>query len=247
MIDFLFGDLIRHRMDGIVGVTDEITSYEIKRSRDQSKPHITIGNGIDVKNIHARSPPSFSGDELQLLCLASVSHWHGLDRLIRGLALYKGGTKTRLFIAGDDSKELNRLKIIVKELLLEDRVIFTGFMSGIALDHLFDITHIAIGTLGMHRNNMKEGSTLKAREYCARGIPFLYGCSDPDFSNDFPYILWVPADESTINIDEIIRFASNVYSDPQHYIKMRAYAEKELDWSVKMLRLKEFCETLFVG
>jgi hypothetical protein len=55
----------------------------------------------------------------------------------------------------------------------------------------------------------------------------------------------VPSDESPIDIEEVIRFTEKVYSDPEHHLKMRAYAEEKLDWSVKMKKLKEFCETLF--
>ena len=133
---------------------------------------------------------------------------------------------------------------MAKDLKLEDNVAFIGFMNGSVLDDLFDRSHIAVGSLGMHRLGMIEGSTLKAREYCARGIPFLYGCFDPDFSDDFPYIMKVPGDENPIDIEEIIRFAEKVYSDPEHHIKMRAYAKERLDWSVKMKRLKEFCDHL---
>lgn len=244
LIELLMGNLMRHRSDGIVSVTNEITFYEIRRSGNFNKPHITIGNGIDVKSVKVRKPPSFTGKELRLLCVASVGPWHGLDRMLKGLALYKGKAKIQLYVAGDGGKELQKLKTLVKDLMLEDNVVFTGFMSGSALDDLFNLSHIAIGTLGMHRKKMKEGSILKAREYCARGIPFLYDCSDADFPYDFPYILKVPADESPIDVEEIIQFAGKVYSDPEHYLRMRAYAEKKLDWSVKMKRLKVFCETL---
>lgn len=242
-VDILVGNLIRRNADGIVGVTDEITSYEVSRSGDLMKPHITIGNGIEVNRIKLRKSPSLSDLELNLLCVASFSRWHGIDRLLSGLALYEGDIKVRLFLVGD-GPELPNLRLIVEELKLADNVIFTGILGGDFLDNIFDISHIAIGSLGLHRMDMKEASILKAREYCARGIPFLNGCTDPDFPDHFPYIEKVPGDESAINIEEIIRFAGKVYSDPDHHIKMRIYAEKNLDWSIKMKKLKGFCETL---
>ena len=242
-IDFIIGNLMRNKADGIVGVTDEITSYEVRRSGDLKKLSITIGNGIEVNKIKLRKPPGFIDQELQLLCVASFNRWHGIDRLLNGLALYDGDKIIRLYIVGD-GQEITNLKLIANNLKINGDVIFTGFMDGIVLDDLFDKSHLAIGSLGLHRMDMKEGSILKAREYCARGIPFLYGCSDPDFGDDFPYIKKVPGDESPIDIDDIFLFAEKVYSDPEHHIKMRAYAEKNLDWSIKMKRLKEFCEKL---
>lgn len=245
-IDLLVGDSMRRKADGIVGVTDEITSYEVRRSGDLKKPHVTIGNGIEVNKIKLRKPPDFINQELQLLCVATFSRWHAIDRLLRGLVLYEGSRKVRLCIVGD-GPELHNLRIMVKDLKLDEYVIFTGILGGCILNDLFDKSHIAVGSLGLHRIDMKEGSILKAREYCARGIPFLYGCSDPDFPNDFPYIMRIAGDETPINIEEIICFAEKVYSDPEHHIKMRAYAEEKLDWSFKMKKLKEFCETLIKG
>jgi hypothetical protein len=91
---------------------------------------------------------------------------------------------------------------------------------------------------------LKEASILKAREYCARGTPFIYGIADPDFPPDFPYILHVPADESPIDIEQVLAFAKEVCADPDHPQKMRRYAEEHLDWSVKMKKLKDFLEAL---
>jgi len=101
-----------------------------------------------------------------------------------------------------------------------------------------------VGSLGIHRIGLKEASILKAREYCARGIPFIYGIADPDFPADFPYILHLPADESPIDIEQVITFADRVLADPDHPQKMHRYAEEHLDWSVKMKRLKDFLEAL---
>jgi len=242
-IDLLIGNLTRRKADGFVGVTNEITNYEVRRSGNNDKPHITIGNGIDVSKVEIRKPPVFDGKELDILCVANVNRWHGIGRLLEGLAIYKGDIKVRFFLVGD-GQDLPDLRSLVNKLGIDKKVIITGALVGSALDDLFKQSHLAVGSLGLHRMGMKEGSILKAREYCARGIPFLYGCSDSDFPDDFPYIQKVPGDESAINVEEVIRFAEKVYSDPEHHIKMRAYAEKNLDWSVKAKNLKEFCERI---
>lgn len=243
LIDFLFGNAIRKYTDAIVGVTNEITQYEVSRSGDYNKHHITIGNGFDAASTPVRRPPDYDGGDLHLLCVANVSRWHGLDRLLQGLAAYDGTPKVILHIGGDGS-ELPQLHKLTNELGIGDRVIFHGFTTGKALDDLFDQCHVAVGSLGIHRIGLKEASILKAREYCARGIPFIYGIADPDFPVDVPYILHLPADESPINIDQVLAFAQEVCADPDHPQKMRRYAEEHLDWSVKMKQLKEFLGAL---
>lgn len=243
ILDFLFGNSIRKYADAIVGVTDEITHYQLKRSEDPAKPHITIGNGFDVASAPRRNPPEDIHEELHLLCVANVSRWHGLDRLLQGLANYNGVPDVILHIAGD-GEELPHLQKLANDLGISDRVAFHGFKTGKALDALFDQCHIAVGSLGVHRIGLKEASILKVREYCARGIPFIYGIPDPDFLTNFPYILHLPADESPIGVKQVLSFAKEACADPDHPQKMRRYAEEHLDWSVKMKKLKDFLETL---
>jgi len=242
--DYFLGKLLRKQSDAIIGVTDEITQYEISRSGDPKKPHITIGNGFSVQSVPSRQAPLYSGDDdLHLLCVANVSRWHGLDRLLQGLAIYYGIPKIVLHIAGDGA-ELPHLQKLANDLGIGDRIVFHGFITSKDLDVLFDKCHIAVGSIGIHRIGLKEASILKAREYCARGIPFIYGIDDPDFPADFPYILHLPADESPIDIKQVLAFVEEVCADPSHPEKMRRYAEGHLDWSVKMKKLKGFLETL---
>lgn len=242
LIDRLMGNLIRRKADGIIGVTNEITTYEVRRSGILDKPHTTIGNGISVSSVKLRIPPSLSGS-LSLIFSANVGPWHGIDRLIKGLANYGGATKVILHIAGD-GKELEKLDRLSNECQMGKNIIFHGFLEGAALNELFDMCHIAIGSLGIHRKGLNMTSELKIREYTARGIPFICSAVDQDFPDDFPYFKKIPGDESPIDIEEIIGFAKEVYLDPKHPIKMRSYAQEKLDWSVKMKKLKAFCETL---
>ena len=243
LLDALFGGPLRKSLNGIVGVTEEITDYQKRRSKNERMPVITIGNGIDVLSLPERKLLKYNGDFLNLLCVANFNHWHGLDRFLRGLATYSGRPRIVLHIAGDGA-ELPHLQKQANDLGISNQVVFHGFLSGEAFDALFDQCHIAVGSLGIHRLGLKEASILKAREYCARGIPFIYGIHDPDFPADFPYILHLPADESPVDIKQILAFAKRVYADPDHPQKMRRYAKERLDWSVKMRELKDFLETM---
>ncbi len=55
--DRLFGKLLRKQSDAIIGVTDEITQYELTRAGDPEKPHLTIGNGFAVQSVPIRQTP----------------------------------------------------------------------------------------------------------------------------------------------------------------------------------------------
>ena len=239
----IYGKKVLRTLSGIVGVTQEICDYEVARSGVPGKPYLVSGNGIDVDSVPVRTPPEYDGKNLDLLCVAQVAKWHGLDRLIKGIAEYRGNENVRLHIVGDGS-EIPNLKKLVTDLKLGDSVFFHGFKTGEELDVLFDKCHIAIGSLGAHRKGLTETSELKAREYCSRGIPFFCSVPDADFPEDFPYALRVPSVEETIDMNKILTFVKSVCCDQRHPHIMREYALENLDWSIKMKRLVGFLERI---
>jgi glycosyltransferase involved in cell wall biosynthesis len=159
------------------------------------------------------------------------------------LAEYNGPVKIRIHIVGD-GPEIPRLKKMMDDLKLKDKIVFYGFISGQDLDSVFDQSHIAIGSLGIHRIGLKEASILKAREYCSRGIPYITACDDPDFTDDFAFVLKLPSDDQAIDMGQVLAFTTRVIQDADHPRKMRHYAKEHLDWSIKMRKLKIFIEDL---
>lgn len=241
--EYFFGNFIRYQADAGIGVTNEITNYQRKKIGCRNTSFLTIPNGIDVDSIPLRTPIEFLSDNnFTLICVANISLWHGLDRLILGIAQYSGNYFIKLHIVGD-GPEINNLKNICEKNDISNHVIFHGFLSGPILDKLFDESCIAVGTLGIHRQKLSEASPLKIREYCSRGIPFMTDVRDPDFESDFPYCLFIPPGESIIDIDRIISFVKSIYNySPDHYIQLRNYAKERLDWIHKMGQLKNFWE-----
>ncbi len=77
----IYGQKVLKNIAGIVGVTKEICNHEVARSEIPNKPYLVSGNGIDVDPAPLRTPPEFDGKNLDLLCVAQVAKWHGLDRL----------------------------------------------------------------------------------------------------------------------------------------------------------------------
>jgi len=233
-----YGKVLRYA-DGIVGVTNEIALHYFKMSKRRDLPYLANGNGIDVTSVPLRTPPEFDGRNLNLLSVAQVAKWHGLDRIIRGIACNDGKTNIRFHVVGDGS-EIPNLKKLVSDLGLEENVLFHGFKTGKELDELFNKCHIAVGSLGAHRKGLSQTSELKAREYCARGIPFICSVPDADFPAGFPYVLRVNSSEEPVDVEQIISFARTICSKDDHRHEMREYAMNNLDWSIKMKKLVEF-------
>lgn len=200
-------------------------------------PVYCIGNGIDLKNIVVKSKSIKKTNTIDLIAVANIAFWQGYDRLIEGLKIYYNNNYSDYLVylnivgAGNDITKLTNL---VNEYGLEDYVIFHGYKSGKDLDELFNNCDIGMGTFGMYRKSMRDGATLKVREYCSRGIPFVLGYEDLDFSTDFKYALKVSNDDIPININTIIEFYNKVYKDKDLAGNMRKYAEENLTWEAKL-------------
>lgn len=75
----------------------------------------------------------------------------------------------------------SELKALVDKLNLRKYVIFHGPQHGDALTKIFESSNIAVDSLGRHRSNNEYNCSLKSKEYCARGLPFVKSHKDDAF------------------------------------------------------------------
>ncbi|MGE0569248.1 MAG: glycosyltransferase, partial [Bacteroidia bacterium] len=240
----IYGPKVLKCAKGIVGVTNEITRYELQRSKNSTLKSATISNGIAVNKFRLRTPPIYDRTNLNILMLCgSPVVWHGEDLVIKGLAEYKGNIKIHFYIVGS---VLESSKDLVKKLSLENKVSFVPSLSGNKLDEIFDKVHIGIGTMGLFRKKLTEAVSLKVREYMARGLPFVLGYNDPDLINEKGKSLFLNyiSQECPARIEDFVKFAEKVYQYPDHHIKLRELAMERVNSSLKMIELKKFIESL---
>ncbi len=201
-IDKLFRKKLAKQLDAIVTFSD----YE----QIFGKGTIRISNGIDFDSVKIKTTINDTSKELNLIGVAEIHHWHGFDRLVKGLADYYSKPQkfiVRFHVVGYFfSTELeNEFKKIVADSHVENYVILYGKKHGVELDYLFERCDFGVGSLGRHRAGIDKIKTLKNREYAARGIPFIYSETDNDFDQK-PYVLKAPADDTPIDIERIIDF-----------------------------------------
>lgn len=198
---------------------------------------IIIDNGIDTEKYSFKK---FKNNKaIHLLGLANVQSWHGFDRIIEGLAIYKNQKKdvNITFHVVGNGNALNELKELSAFHGLEDKVIFHGFLNGEELEAMFDKCDIGIGVLGLHRVNLKHASALKAREFTARGLPFIASHDDYGYTNDFPYILRVSGNDEQVKMEDIIKFFNFIQSNPNHSEEMNNYAKENFTWESQLKKV----------
>lgn len=224
--DKIFRNSLAKQLDAIVTFSDYDKIFGQKTIR--------ISNGIDFNSVRMKSSVNDTSKELNLIGVAEIHEWHGFDRIVKGLAEYYSKPQNyiiRFHIVGyffniEIEKEF---KEFIVHHHMEDYVILYGKKHGEELDELFDQCDFGIGSLGRHRVGIQKIKTLKNREYAARGIPFMYSETDSDFDQK-PYVLKAPADESSIDINSIIRFYQQLSLTP---IEIRD-SIKELSWENQM-------------
>lgn len=212
--------------------------------RKNSHKIIVTTNGIDVKKYiqMSHSPENYS--VINLVAVANISFWHGLDRVIRGLALYYKNANLHdpkiIFNVVGNGEHLETLKQLSKELNVDSHINWHDVLKGENLENLLLQCNIAIGSLGVHRIKVNIASPLKHREYCALGIPFVFAHEDPGFPVGFPFALRVPATDDPLDIKEIVNWYFNIQKNyPDYPNLMRKYAEANLTWDAKLKSLIE--------
>lgn len=226
-VDRCFRHSLVRKMDGIITFSDAREIF--------GKKTIRISNGIDFDAVPVKQHINDTSSELHLIGVAEVHYWHGFDRIISGLTKYyqtPRDYKVYFHIVGALSGERERQKILplIKQYQLEPYVILHCAHRGKTLDQLFEHADFAIGSLGRHRSGITNIKTLKNREYTARGLAFVYSETDSDFDNR-PYVLKAPADESPIDIENLIAFYQHQQLSPD---EIRSSIKETLSWQAQM-------------
>ena len=179
-----------------------------------SRPTIRTANGVDVEKNGLKQPcgPLTQGP-LHLAAVAGFSKWHGYDRLIRGLGAYRaqgGRADFRLDLVGD-GPVMAEYRSLVEELKLSEAVTFHGFLSGEALNAVYDRACLGVASLGIHRIGLPFSTSLKFFEYLVRGLPTLTIGRGKPYPSLSPYVLQVPGDESPIDFFAVEGFLTGLY------------------------------------
>lgn len=201
-------------------------------------PTICVSNGIEVTPLPNFMPlPKMP---VRLVFVGNISFWHGLDRLLDGLALYYQGRQSalypdvRLTVVGSGTV-LPELKKKVTQGHLLPYVTFVPPVPRDALLPYLQQAHLGIGCLALLRKNMRVCAALKHREYAASGLPFVMAGGDLDFPSDTWFVHTVPDDEKPIDVVQLIDFWENIQLfHPNYSHDIHAFAESNLSWDSKI-------------
>ena len=247
LIEFYYLPMLREKFYGssirrkaILGIcnSEDIATYESKAANLNYKT-LVLGDAVQTKKFAIKSNLKLE-DEFRIVFLKGAvtsADFNGLDRVFKGIKMYKGLFNIKFYLFG---KNLVAEKSLIEQLGIGDHVICSDFIQKEQTDIVINNVHLGIGALAVHRKGLKSTSTIKTREYFARGLPFVYGHNDPDFSNNIEaqkFCLELEASEQAIDFTQIINWYQEIIQEENLQSEMHQYAEKNLDYEVKMGKL----------
>jgi hypothetical protein len=229
-IDRFFRKKLKKYVDRIATVSNDSVIFGI--------PTIKIMNGVNCTNIPVQIP-MVNDQNIHLIAVAQFARWHGYERLIKGLNNYykkKQHQMVYIHFVGD-GLELQHYKHLVQQYDLSLYIFFYGLLYGEELANIFNKANLGICSLGGHRKGVYLSSDLKSREYLARGIPVATSCRIDILPPGFKYCLYIPEDESPVDISKIIDFYQKLLAEKKKseiISEIRKFAEENCDISKTM-------------
>ncbi|MCS3555824.1 MULTISPECIES: hypothetical protein [unclassified Sphingobacterium] len=176
----LFQPYLNKRIDGFIGVTDEISTTYIK----YNKPTVTIGNSIHI-DIDIINQKKTLNSSINIIFVGSPDcTWHGIDKFVKMASHYP---QYSFYLVGP----------IVSDVSLPN-LKQMGFLGKDELADLYSIADIGVGSLALHRNEMNQACPLKVREYLSLGLPIIIAYEDKDLNNQ-DFVLQLPNEENCID------------------------------------------------
>ncbi|MCI6582600.1 MAG: glycosyltransferase [Oscillospiraceae bacterium] len=198
---------------------------------------ICISNGVDTSKINLGNVENRISTTINIIAVAQICFWHGYDRIIKGLKLYydNGGTEDiHIHIVGDGvDKVISNYKNMVNKYNLESKITFYGRLYGEKLDEVYNICSLGFDSLGRHRSKVSYNSSLKGKEYMAKGLPSISGVkTELDSMNEYKYYLRIPADDTPVDFNSVTEFYHKIYDNG------RSVSEIAFE-------IRKYCETFF--
>lgn len=226
---------------------DAIVTFYGEHKEIMGVPSMVIPNGFDFSRMELVKEKLPEG-VTHIVAVSAMREWHGYERMIEGMHNYYAtpSAEQRNFVLHlvGEGREYGKYKALIDEYKLHDHVVLEGAMFGEKLDSLYEKCAIGVDSLARHRTGVDVLSSLKSREYGAKGIPFVNSCKVDIIDDDFRYMLRVPADESPVDMNAVAEFCDrcNLEGDRRFETaaKIRSYIEAKSGMKQTLTKVVDF-------
>lgn len=203
-------------------------------------------NGIDVNCIKPVSIKRVDKSVINMIVVAVMQKNHGYERVLKGIKDYyeNGGSREiKVHMVGEGAEKIIYEKL-VETLGIQKNVWFYGKRTGDALDEIYDKADVALSVFGLYKAGISKISSLKSKEYLAKGLPVVSGCKEDIFiNNKCSFFLEFPNDNSTIDFKKVVDFYDRLYIDETNEMlvnQIREFALQNVDMEISMRPILEY-------
>lgn len=200
---------------------------------------IRIENGVNLNTNKYYPGKAEHGRIVRIIAVSNFAIWNGYDRAIQGLFEYireTGNRDVRLVFVGDINKA-QQLRRQCEALGLTSNIEFTGALSGNKLDYQYSIADVALGALGNHRRKVFANSSLKAKEYTARGKIMILSDAEGIETEIKNRSFLVKSNEEPIDFVKFMDWYKKINNYQEYEIKNRDFAKKNYAWDSQMKKV----------
>jgi len=240
VFDVIWGHHILKYASRLIALTpDEVEQYKsVGISEDKIE---IILNGVDVSAFedlpqrgHFRANYGLRDSQKIILYVGRIYRLKGLDLLANAFAdILRNSSEVKLVIVGPDDGFLQAQKKLIKELGIEEKVLFTGPLFGRdKLEAYIDADVFVLPSIF-------ETFPVAVLEACACGLPVVVTdkCGIADIINDQVGFV-VPYDSNQLS-DAILRMLTNDEIRQQFGEKGKVLVREKFDWSQIVKQLED--------
>jgi glycosyltransferase involved in cell wall biosynthesis len=173
------------RFDKFVFVSNEISRTKRFQRYKRDENSIIISNGVLLERVPILKECRASVTPELLFLGQEGQSWHGVSQIIE---IAHQLPKFHFHIVG----------IAANQLRFPPNVFFYGHLPQEEYLQIASKCCAAVGTLNLRAKQMREGSSLKLREYLALGLPSIIRYADTDFTENQNFILQLPDNNEPI-------------------------------------------------
>lgn len=163
----LLRNILLKRSSGFVTVTDEIATHISITKFNKST--IVIPNCVDLNDFSI--VPKTNNKNPKVVFIGHPGYpWHGIDKIIKLSHLLPDIEFEVIGYSRNDLKS--------KSIDWPQNLHLHGFKMKEGYEDIFRKSDVGISSLALHRIPLKEGSTLKTREYLSFGLPLIIAHDD---------------------------------------------------------------------
>lgn len=169
-LEWYYGKIIRRKAEFGISNSGNIADYE-NAIAGNDYVQLVSGDAVNASAFPIRMPVPMPGTLRMIFLKGAVTQadFNGLDRLFKGMSIYKGSVKLQLSLYGRNLESEARQ---IQQYGIQNMVELNGYIDKTEIDDIMNSVDLGVGALGVHRKGLSSTTTIKAREYFARGLPF---------------------------------------------------------------------------